>query len=441
MLAAPTILEVKYKNIVVDGKNKKVATIEQQDGTWGYYAKSGSIFDVIVKNELTESTSIHWHGLILPNNQDGVAGVTQNPIAPGQEYHYKFQLKQSGTYWMHSHFGLQIQDLMEAPFIITDSHDSYKADKNVVVMFQDFTFKNPELVLKELKAKPSSENMQQSNMAMTMNSSRDINDVNYDAFLTNYHTLKHPQIVSIKPNTTVRLRFIDGAAGSNFWINLGSLNGTAIAVDGENIKPLQGKMFQIAMGQRIDILVKIPKSGGAFPILGQVEGTNSQTGLILTTDSAHVSEVNESSVHNVTALNYQQEYVLHSIHPLKPKSIDKIVTLDLSGNMQKYIWMINGQVWPNITPIKLKQGERVEIVFDNKSGMAHPMHLHGHVFEPVMIDQHKIIDGALRDTILVLPHSQVKVIFDAGHMGKWLLHCHMEYHAASGMMTVVTITP
>ncbi|MBP9743602.1 MAG: multicopper oxidase domain-containing protein, partial [Burkholderiales bacterium] len=148
VLAIPTILEVKYKIINVNGKSKKVATIEQPNGTWGYYTKSGAVFDVIVKNELAESTSIHWHGLILPNDQDGVAGITQDPIAPGKEYHYKFPLKQSGTYWMHAHYGLQEQDYVEAPLII-ETTDDINYDQ-VVVMFQDFSMKTPQQILQSL---------------------------------------------------------------------------------------------------------------------------------------------------------------------------------------------------------------------------------------------------------------------------------------------------
>lgn len=289
--AVPTILEVKNKTIEVNGKLTHVYTIEQPNGTWGFEGTEGQYFNVIVKNTTKVPTVIHWHGLILPNNQDGVPGVTQAPIPPGGEYHYDFKLVQAGTYWMHSHMGLQTQELMEAPLIINALHDPYKADQSVIVMFQDFSFKSPEAILKSLQfnktmAKISTAPMS-SMSSMSTKPKPDLNDVHYDAFLTNYHTLQNPELIPVKQSSTVRLRFINGSASTNFWIKLGKLTGKAIAFDGENIKPFMGKKFQLAIGQRIDILVKIPQSGGAFPILGQVEGVRPEVAQI-------IDSVNES---------------------------------------------------------------------------------------------------------------------------------------------------
>ncbi len=430
----PVMLEVKNKTIMVDGKSASVYTIEQPDGTWGYVGTEGQDFNVIVKNDTKVATGIHWHGLILPNAMDGVPDVTQPPILPGAQYRYRFKLVQAGTFWMHSHMGLQTQQLMEAPLIINDPNDPYKNNQQVVVMFQDFNFQSPEAALKSLQS-----GAMKMPMKMDMNKP-DLNDVTYDAFLTNYHTLQNPQVVKVQPGTRVRLRFIDGGSGSNFWIHLGQLSGTAIAFDGENIKPLTAPAFQLAMGQRIDILVQIPKAGGAFPILGQVEGTNRQTGLILVTPGAAIPKLSETTAQTAPALNNDQELAMKSLHPLPAKPIDKVVNVVLTGNMQKYIWMINDQAWPKVTPIQLKQGQRVELIFDNRSNMGHPMHLHGSVYELVGINQQVITDGPLHDTIFVLPHTQVKVIFDADHLGKWMLHCHMAYHQESGMMTVVDVT-
>lgn len=434
-VTAPVVLEVKNQTLEINGRPAVVYTIVQPNGTWGYEGTKGQPFNVIVKNDTTVPTVIHWHGLLLPNNQDGVPGVTQAPIPAGGQYRYRFPLVQSGTYWMHSHMGLQSQDLMEAPLIINNPKTRYPDAQSVVVMFQDFNFENPEQVLKGLQSQPAMAKMG----GMKMNKSPDLNDVHYDAFLTNNHTPAAPEVVTVQPNSTVRLRIIDGAAGSNFWIHLGTLQGQAIAFDGHSIKPLSEKAFQVAMGQRIDILVKIPAQGGAFPILGQVEGTDRQTGLILVTPGAVVPKLSSTTAKIAPALNDQQELVMKSLHPLQPKPIDRVVMLNLSGNMQKYIWLINGQAWPHITPIQLRLGQRVEFIFNNQSGMAHPMHLHGNVFEVVSIDGHAITDGALHDTILVLPHSQVKVIFDAIHPGKWMLHCHTAYHQAAGMMTMVEV--
>src|SRR5882757_3714155 len=144
-------LFVKEVPLKVLGKEVTVIAIEQADGTHGYSPEKNDGFHVEVVNQLKVPTSIHWHGLILPNLMDGVPFVTQSPIAPGKSFSYDFPLKQSGTYWMHSHYGLQEQMYNSAPLIIWTPEERAKADRQVVIMFSDFSFTPAEQVLKGLK--------------------------------------------------------------------------------------------------------------------------------------------------------------------------------------------------------------------------------------------------------------------------------------------------
>ena len=429
---APTILVIKKYPLTVDGRKTIVYRIEQPNGDWGYHGVKGQDFDVIVKNQTNVPTTLHWHGLIVPNNQDGVPYVTQAPIPPGGEYHYHFKLLQSGTYWMHSHFGMQVQQYLSAPLILADPEEK-SDDKEVVLFLADFSRKQPEAILQELK----SSGKQMANMAQMDRSAPDLNDVHYDAYLTNYHTLNNPEIVRVKPGDTVRLRIIDGAAATNFWINTGILPAQAMAVDGESIQPFSSSLFQLAIGQRIDLKVKIPDRPGAYPILAQGEGTKMQTGLILATAGAKIPKLSEDVLQPAPALNYDQESHLVGVHPLSKRDVQQVLHLSLQGDMVHYVWKINGQVWPKVTPFVIKPNHRIEIIFDNQTNMAHPMHLHGHVFEVTAINGKPIQAGASRDTILVLPHSTVAIQFDANNPGRWMLHCHMLYHQETGMMTLV----
>lgn len=445
VLANPTILQVKYKNIVVNGKTAKVMTITQPDGTWGYFSKSGTNFNVIVQNKLDQPTVIHWHGLSLPNKQDGTE-LTQMVIAPHSQYKYDFKLKNAGTFWMHSHYKLQSALFAEAPLIIETPQD--KLYQQVVVMFQDFSFKSPEQILHQLQTSKKSMDMSSMPMQMSMQTKpakqttdQDLNDVKHDAYLTNYHTLQHPQITIVKDGGAVKLRFINGSASSNFWINLGSLSGEAVAVDGHAIKPIYGNRFQLAIAQRMDIIIHIPPKGGSFAILGQVEGLKDQTGLILTTNAKLKPMVISSIASNAaSAVDNQQELNLQSIEKLPNKKISRVIKYVLTGDMSKYVWKINNQTWPNITPAIVKQGERVELDFINKTMMSHPMHLHGYGFKIISING-KRVDGAIRDTVLVPPNSDIKVVFDATEPGKWLVHCHLLYHMPNGMMTYLEVIP
>ncbi len=105
--------------------------------------------------------------------------------------------------------------------------------------------------------------------------------------------------------------------------------------------------------------------------------------------------------------------------------------------MQNYEWTINGQKWPDVTPIKVSMGNYVLADIVNNSMMSHPMHLHGYKFKVLEINGQHIKDGAIQDTILVMPHTSVKVVFIADNPGKWFFHCHSLYHMHSGMMAYI----
>ncbi|OGV50567.1 MAG: copper oxidase [Legionellales bacterium RIFCSPHIGHO2_12_FULL_42_9] len=449
----PTVLLIKKYMSTVNGKASELFKIEQPDGTWGFHGVKGQMFDAIVKNQTDKPTALHWHGLIVPNDQDGVPYITQNPIPPGGEYHYHFPLKQSGTYWMHSHHDLQVQQFLSAPLIISDP-DEVKSDEDVTLFIGDFSYKKPETIFSELKKGQMAHMHHGSGMASmkrkmdhhmnhgmeSMNKKQaalDLNDVAYDAFLTNYRTLKNPEIVAVHPGDTVRLRFIAGSAMTNFFINTGQLQGKAIAMDGHPINLAQANHFQLAVGQRLDVMVKIPAGEKAYPILAEGEGTSMQTGLILATPKAIIPSLKEKTKSAAGALNYEQELKFKAVYPLKPQSPRQTLIVNLEGNMMNYTWAINNQAWPHIKPLQVTPNKRVEMVFNNQTSMAHPMHLHGHVFEVTEIDGKVIKDGMMHDTILVLPNSTVKVQFDTDNPGNWMMHCHMLYHQESGMMTLV----
>jgi FtsP/CotA-like multicopper oxidase with cupredoxin domain len=197
-----------------------------------------------------------------------------------------------------------------------------------------------------------------------------------------------------------------------------------------------GRRFELAVAQRLDLRLNLPAGEGAYPIRAQGEGTTLRTGLVLATPKARIPTLSQQAETVVGALTNAQELRLRAARPLPAKPLDRTLQVALNGDMAKYTWAINGQTWPNITPLQVKKGERVELVFTNQTGMSHPMHLHGHVFQVTEIDGQSF-SGATRDTVLVTPRQTVKVQFDAAYPGYWMLHCHILYHQAAGMMTVL----
>ena len=149
---------------------------------------------------------------------------------------------------------------------------------------------------------------------MKMSKKPDLNDVKYDAYLTNYKTLKNPEIVPVTPGQTVRLRVINGSGSSNFFVKTGSLKAEAIATDGNDINPFPSDAFQLAVAQRLDILVKIPEEEGAYPILAQGEGTRMQTGLILATPNSRITPISEQTETTAGSLNDDQERQFKAHH-------------------------------------------------------------------------------------------------------------------------------
>ncbi|MGB9474516.1 MAG: multicopper oxidase family protein [Candidatus Udaeobacter sp.] len=461
-------LFARETSITVLGRTVKVATLTQANGEPGYSPLEAEGFHLELVNQLPVPTSIHWHGLILPNLMDGVPFVTQDPIPPGGSRGYDFPLKQSGSYWMHSHYGLQEQQLLSAPMVIRSPTQSKMADAEFTVMLSDFSFTSPQDILKGLmgrtqvmkgitqkKNMPDGKTMsmaepkrslvvQQWDEASKRLVSREVQtalpdvDVKYDALLANLHTINDPQVLEVKPGRSVLLRVMGAASATNFFIDTGRLDATIIATDGEAVQPLKGNFFQLSTAQRLDLLITVPETGGVFPILALAEGTSLQAGVLLATRGSTIPKqpFGVRAQRTMGGLDNTQEIHLIAKEPLPDKPVQRKLPSLLGGNMMTYSWTINGAPYPNRNSLNVKQGERVELVISNSTRMSHPMHLHGHVFEVSEIDGQKIT-GAKRDTILVPPKSTVKVVFDANNPGVWAYHCHILYHLATGMFTVI----
>jgi len=259
----------------------------------------------------------------------------------------------------------------------------------------------------------------------------DLNDIDYDAYLANDRTLDDPEVIRVEANGRVRLRIINGAAATAFTIDTGRLRGELIAVDGQDIAPIAGSSFPIAMGQRLDIRLAIPKDGGAFPILALREGARERTGIVLASAKAPVEKLAPLGPRKGPLVGLDLEERLSAARPLAPRAADRRYAVTLTGDMAGYAWSIQGG-----DALSIKSGERVEIVMRNMSMMTHPMHLHGHHFQVVGIDG-RVLRGAMRDTVAATPMSTVTIAFDATNPGRWAFHCHHLYHMATGMMAFV----
>src|SRR6266850_4540999 len=372
--------------ITVLGRTIKVAALTQAKGELGYNPELAKGFHVDVVNQLSVPTSIHWHGLILPNLMDGVPFVTQDPIPPGGSCRYDFPLKQSGSYWMHSHYGLQEQQLLSAPMVIRSPTQSKVADAEFTVMLSDFSFTSPQDILKGLMGKTQvmKENTQKKNTsdgkAMSMSEqkrslvvqqwdeaskrlvSREVQatlpdvDVKYDALLANLRTIDDPQVLEVKPGQRVLLRVIGAASATNFFIDTAGLDAAIIATDGEDVQPLKGNFFQLSTAQRLDLLVTIPETGGVFPVLALAEGSTLQAGVLLATPGAKIPKGTLAirAQQKMGGLDNTQEIRLVAKNPLPERPVQRSLPSVLGGSMITYTWTINGASYPNRDSLNVK---------------------------------------------------------------------------------------
>jgi len=263
----------------------------------------------------------------------------------------------------------------------------------------------------------------------------DLNDVKYDAFLANDRTLADPEVIKVEPGGRVLLRIINSSSMSAYHIDLGQLDGELTAVDGFAVAPVKGRNFPIAVAQRVDIRLAIPNTPASHLVLAVLEGDRKQTGVVLVAGNAPVARVPDLAKTPSSALTLDLESRLRALRPLTPRKADRVHTINLTGDMAKYIWSLNNVAWtPSVPPLPIANGERVELILVNQTGMPHPMHLHGHEFQVVEING-KRLSGAVRDTVVVPPGRRVVVAFDANNPGWWAFHCHLLYHLDAGMFT------
>ncbi len=488
-------LAVSSRVLEVNGKAARVYGLTRADGVSGLYGEQGGRFRVSLTNELDTETLIHWHGLTPPSEQDGVPELSQPALPPGQAYDYDFLHKRAGTFWMHSHVGLQEQKQLAAPLIVRDPAEAGLDEQEVVILLHDFAFREPEEIFMDLRHggqmamggghdAPSGEHSmdmggaeplmgmghgtgetmdmgQGGEHAMEMGQAAQqtmgmghgagetmqmgdgaqqamvhFNDIDYDAYLANDRTLADPEVVRVEPGGRIRLRIINAAAGTNFLLDLGALQGDLIAVDGNAIVPVAGRRFDLAIAQRLDIRLALPAGQGAYPVLARREADTAQTGIVLATKTAPVSRVSERAHQEARPLNLDLEARLVPLAPLAVRPADRTHVLALTGSHSAYDWGINEMGFDPDNPLFVAEGERVEIVLPNKTAMPHPIHLHGHHFQVVGFDG-KRFAGAVRDTVLVPPDRSVTIAFDADNPGHWAFHCHQLYHMAAGMFTSI----
>jgi FtsP/CotA-like multicopper oxidase with cupredoxin domain len=439
------LLTVATRQIEVKRRGTMVFGITGRDGRIGHSANEGDDFVGEVVNRTSDPLVLHWHGQTFAEAFEDRSRPNGGALAPGDSDRHAFKLT-PGTHWMHAH-QLTEQQMLAAP-MVTREQDAEDIQE-VTVMLHDFAFRSPAEILAELGGSAGNAHGMghpavggQSMPPMDHGAGHGemrthANDVRYDAFLANDRTLDDPDVVRVESGARVRLRVINGATATAFFINTGQLDAQCVAVDGSACEPLLSRRFPLAQGQRIDLVVTVPRAGGVFPILAQVEADVARTGLVLATPGANIRRIADAADTPAPHTDLSLDQSLRARAPLSARRADRTFQAIL-GEEPGYRWTINGAVHGEHRPLEARVGERVELAFLNPTSMMHPMHLHGHHFQVVAIGTQRLV-GPIRDTVIVPPRTPVVVAVDLDKPGSWFLHCHHLYHMATGMMTEISV--
>ena len=497
----------------------------------------GDLAIINVTNKMDEETSVHWHGLILPNFYDGVPYLTTPPIEPGTTFQYRIPINQSGTYWYHSHTMLQEQKGVYGSIIIHPKEKNLEYDKDLVVVLSDWTNEKPMNVLRNLKrgnewyqvkkgtAVPLSRVISEGALGAQLKFWRDrmegadIADIYYPAFLSNGKKLaEYPEF---KAGEKVRLRFINASASTYYWLDFGEGNPMVVSSDGIDVQPVSKSRFLFGIAETYDVIVTIPKgtleitataqdgsghtsvqlgSGTLYPAkridrpdkvemmkqMGKMDMKMGAPAMVgnkkkntpevlmqkygmkmdmkdgqMKTGMHDKMSMNDGKMGNqkdmkandhmghdmqmmqkdTASFDYSARKTYFKYDFLKAKKNTTFkadlpvndILLNLTGNMQRYVWSMNGVPLSETDKIKIKSGEVTRITLNNLTMMHHPMHLHGHYFRVINENGER---SPLKHTVNVPPMQKVVIEFYNEEYGDWFFHCHVLYHMMGGMARV-----
>jgi len=548
-------LDIGYKTVNYTGRERPATAINGSVPGPILRWREGDRVTLRVTNHLAHDTSIHWHGVILPADMDGVPGISFDGIKPGETFTYQFDVRQNGTFWYHSHSGFQEQTGLYGAIVIEPSRpDPVAYDRDYVVLLSDWSDERPETIYAKLKKQSDYYNfrqrtagdlwrdIRQKGLAQTRNdrsmwnrmrmSDRDLSDVTgYTyTFLMNGVAPEDGWLGLFKRGEKVRLRFINGAAMTLFDVRIPGLKMTVVAADGQNIEPITIDEFRIGVAETYDVVVE-PSIDSAYTIFAQSIDRTGYTRGTLSPDADWVAEVPQMdppallghremgmggmdhsqhdmsrmsgmggmdhSQHDMSGMqevapegeqapdpagygskranthiasefgphvdmraatpqdglsdpgiglrDHQRLYGRRVLTYADIKNIEQTadsrdpgreIELHLTGNMDRYMWSINGIKFADAEPLGLTYGERVRITLVNDTMMTHPIHLHGmwtelETGEPDHIPR--------KHTVIVQPGSKISYLVTADAMGGWAYHCHLLYHMP-GMFREVRVS-
>lgn len=424
---------------------------------------AGDVVRAAVRNELPQPLTIHWHGIALRNDMDGVPALTQESIPPGGEFVYEFTVPDAGTYFYHPHTGTQLDRGLYGALVVEEPAPLAAYDRELTLLLDDWIDglgESPDAVLERLRAgmgqmegmapmegmgqmpggsQGSADSMQEEAAEVPARQRSplgdDTGDVAYPLYLVNGRPPARAPVYDVRPGEVVRLRLVNAGSDTPFRVAVGGRSLTVVASDGFPVKPVRADAVLLGMGERYDVLVRAGAPAAALPIVAQAEQRGGRAVAILRSGTATLPAPGVQPAGLRGRLLAPADLVAARGFALPAGTPDRTFRLRLTGDMASYAWAVEGPAGAD-GRLEVRRGERVRLIFENTTTMWHPMHLHGHTFQVVGPGG----AGPRKDTVIVPAKGRVVVDFVADNPGRWALHCHNVYHAEAGMQTVVDVT-
>jgi FtsP/CotA-like multicopper oxidase with cupredoxin domain len=378
--------------------------------------KVGTTMVIDFANRLKEPSSIHWHGLRIENAMDGVPGVTQDPVGPGENFRYRLKLEDAGTFWYHPHFNSseQLERGLKGVFIVEEA-EKQPWSQDWVWLMDDWLLQKDGTIYPQF------------------NTGRDLM---HDGRWGNASTINghfRPEFQA-KPGERIRLRLINGANARVFSPHIEGLTANVIAVDGRPVtKIFTLERFALSPGNRIDLDIRIPEQ--VRGIIFTVEDRFTRKAFELASIKVDQSDpINSPKFTPPTEAKFIPAQMFEKVKVEKTWDLNAI-----RGGKFGIGWTMNQKLWPDADKVDYPLSVPRKIIFKNSSSRLHPMHIHGVFFRVLERNGQKAVEQFTRDTVLVDPRESVTIGFVPEHPGIWLTHCHIQEHAEAGMMTTIEV--
>ncbi len=399
--------------------------------------RRGERLRVRVKNELREETTVHWHGIRLPNSMDGVPHLTQQPIKSGEEFEYSFACPDAGTYWYHPHQRSfeQVGRGLYGPLIVED-HERLDVDREITWVLGDWRLLND---------------------ASISNDFGHLHDVTHAGRIGNTVTVNGlvTDSVPVRAGERIHFRLINAATARIFGLDFENHSPLIIALDGHAVEPHspENKLVVLGPGMRVDVLLDFSgEAGTKYRVVDRYYRGREYRLLEFAYSSGQSVKPRSGSTRLASTILPEPDLTLASRHEIvldggmmsgMQSAIVDDEELDVRALIRKRLfWAINGVAATSHVHkpmVTLKHGQSCVLKIINKSGWPHPMHLHGHAFRLLSRNGQPTKYREWLDTVLLAAREQVEIAFVADNLGDWMFHCHVLEHDVGGMKGVIRV--